>query len=231
MMRGRTLTLLLLVSLGACATPATESAIRVDHVIIGVAGLDRGIAQVEQMTGVRPAIGGSHPGRGTRNALMSLGNGTYLELIAPDPAQSIDNDMVRELRSLTRPTPIGWAVSGQSTSQLRQVLERDGLRLSLSQPGSRQRPDGSVIHWETFDFEPADDPLLPFFIVWGDPALHPSRTSPAGCKLTRLQIDGANAGQMQRALKPLQLDVRVTESATSRMRIGMRCRGRRLVLE
>ena len=57
---------------------AVAPAAQVDHILLGIDDLDRGMEQFEKLTGVRPVYGGKHP-RGTHNALVSLGNGTYLE--------------------------------------------------------------------------------------------------------------------------------------------------------
>jgi len=34
-----------------------------DHLVVGIRALDEGIDQFEQLLGVKPAVGGQHPGR------------------------------------------------------------------------------------------------------------------------------------------------------------------------
>jgi Glyoxalase-like domain len=221
----RLATLLAAATALGCATPRVPAAnaIRIDHIIIGVADLDAGVAELERLTGVRNAVGGVHPGQGTRNALMSLGDGTYLEILAPDPEQTVDDPMVRQLRTLTEPTGVGWAIAADDENILRSALAGGPHTISASEPGSRAKPDGSILRWITFEYEGLDDPAAPFFIIWADPTLHPSRTSPGGCRLTHLIIEQVNAERLRRAVAPLQLPVAVSPSTVSGMRVTLAC--------
>jgi catechol 2,3-dioxygenase-like lactoylglutathione lyase family enzyme len=225
----------LIAALTACAAPAGDpaapsravAAARVDHIIVGVGDLDSGIDALERLTGVRPVMGGAHPGRGTRNALLSLGPGTYLELYAPNPAEPVDSPELAELRGLGRPTPLGWAVSSDDMAALRRRLAASGLAATAPERGSRLRPDGRRLRWATFEIENLDDPLAPFFIAWRDPDLHPSRTSPAGCTLAAIALRDPAPERLGAVVEALGLPVGVAASAERRMTVWMDCpRGR-----
>jgi hypothetical protein len=196
---------------------------QIDHVIIGVADLDRGIAEVERLTGVRPAQGGVHPGRGTRNALMSLGEDVYLELIAPNPAERVDTPYVRRLRALKRPTPDGWAVAPLMLDLVHRGYDSAALALTPPEPGSRALPGGGRLHWTTFGFAAFDHPSAPFFIQWGDMTRHPSRTAPSGCVLASLTLHEPAPNALAQAVAPLGLGVPVVQAGKSAMEITLRC--------
>src|SRR5258707_509619 len=110
-----------------------------DHILLGCNDLDRGIELVEQNVGVRPAIGGVHPGRGTRNALLSLGERRYLEIIAPDPKQS---EIVHypQLRSMTDPRLIGWAVYPPDIRAIAKQFSENKISLTGPDDVTLKRP-------------------------------------------------------------------------------------------
>lgn len=56
-----------------------------DHLVVTCADLDEGAAYVEEALGLPMEAGGRHALFGTWNRLLRLGDGEYLEVIAPDP--------------------------------------------------------------------------------------------------------------------------------------------------
>lgn len=202
-------------------SPAPVSA-RVDHLILGAADLDAGMREFEEKTGVRPAIGGQHPGRGTRNALASLGEGHYLEILAPQ-ADAADSDRVRALRALARLTPAGWAISVRDAEAARARLAAAGFGLSNAEPGARTRPDGTRLEWTTFEIARPEIAGAPFFIRWGERTTHPSQDAPGGCRLDRVQATTPAADDLRRALSAVSVDVPVAAGKDAGLEIVLSC--------
>src|SRR5919106_574664 len=83
---------------------------QVDHLVVAIRSLPDGVGEFERLTGVKAVVGGTHPGRGTENALVSLGGGKYLEIIAPQEGATL-SAMDEAMRGLTQLRIINWAVS------------------------------------------------------------------------------------------------------------------------
>ena len=118
----------------------------------------------------------AHPGRGTPNALLSLGGLHYLESIAPDPAQPNHPDE-RGLAKLSSPRIVQWAIHTEHIVAVKHHAEEAGIKTIGPQPGSRQRPDGNRLQWQTLGIGETT-PLLPFFIQWEAGSPHPSSDAP-----------------------------------------------------
>ena len=192
-----------------------------DHILLGCRDLDSGVAFVEGRTGVRASYGGVHPGRGTRNALLSLGERRYLEIIAPDPKQKdlppSAVSRVTALQGLTSPRLVGWAAHTSDIEALAGKLRGSGIALEAPRPGSRTRDDGRVLSWKALGLADDHHGLLPFFIEWASTSPHPSVDAPSGCHLERFVIVGPNPGGLSKLVQSLGIDVPVARSETSQL--------------
>ncbi len=200
----------------AALRPARDA---VDHVVIGISDLERGMAAIEERTGVRPAIGGSHPGRGTWNALFSLGRGQYAELIAPDPNQKETKDAYG-LQAFAEPRLLIWAASTPDIDALAARLKAAGRTEIEVRAGSRIRPDGHRLGWRTLSTTTPDG-LVPFFIQWDAGTIHPSSDSPAGCTLASLEFESPNAAEAEQALAAVGLAATVRKAETPRLKLRL----------
>ena len=195
----------------AAARPAAQSdslLAAVDHLVYATPDLQHGIDRIEKLLGVRASPGGQHPGRGTRNALLSLGTGSYLEIIGPDPDQPAPaQPRPFGIDDLGEPRLVTWAAKAKGFEPLARNAERAGVRLGEVISGSRQRTDGVLLSWRYTDPRTVvAEGVIPFFIDWGTTP-HPAATAAPGASLVALRAEHPDAQRVQRALSLLGIDM------------------------
>jgi len=190
-----------------------------DHILLGCSDLDRGISFVEERTGVRAAFGGIHPGRGTQNALLSLGTRRYLEIITPDPAQPDAKDpLVSYLKKLSEPRLVNWAAHPGDLAAFAKKLREAGVAFEGPTPGSRKRPDGRVLQWQTLTLKDNASWTLPFFIEWSADSVHPSADSPKGCSFLRFEAATPDPDALSKQVALLGLDLPIAKADKPQLR-------------
>jgi Glyoxalase-like domain len=205
----------------------------VDHLLLGASDLDQGIAWVEKTTTVKAIAGGSHPGVGTRNALLSLGGKQYLEIIAPDPAQTAFNFQI-DVRKLAVPRLITWAAVTSDINSIAKRAQETGYQIFGPRDGSRARPDGKTLKWKTMGVmntlgvqgvEP-----VPFFIEWAAESLHPSQDSPQGCRLSSIELEHPDPAGVRATLEKLGIGIEVKQAKEARLKAALDTPKGRVVL-
>ncbi len=194
-----------------------------DHLLLGVSDLNHGIDWFERRSGVRAVMGGVHPGRGTRNALVSLGGVHYLEIIAPDPAQTVGEPQF-QLGSLTEPRLINFAVRTKDIDSTAASLRRAGVHVIGPRDGSRRTASGELLRWKSLGveskFQSGEVNPIPFFIEWASDSPHPSKNAPGGCVLEDLRFEHPRADELRAALRAIGLEANVATANQVRI-VGM----------
>ena len=193
----------------------------IDHLILGINSLDSGLKEFATLTGVTPIRGGEHPGVGTENALVALGQGAYLELIAPKPGVTPKSFAI--VSSLERLTPIGWALHTDSLQPLLDQLRKANLSILGPFPGSRVTPEGKLLAWQTA--HPASPGLeaAPFLIEWGATSAHPSTTAPGGCRLSGMTVVEPAPAQLNAFFQLLGLELLAEEGPKRQLKFTLSC--------
>jgi hypothetical protein len=205
---------------------------KIDHLVWAVPNLEQGVDYFEQLTGLRAAGGGSHPGRGSRNALLSFGNDQYIELIAPDPAQSVQltKGQFSGIYSMQAPALYTFAVKCDDIEALVEKASELGLAFQGPTVFSRQPLDGPLLEWKLgFTEESKFGRYLPFYIDWLD-TVHPSKAAPTGIELVDFQVVHPNSSELRAIYEKLDIEVPVVRGDRPGMRALIRASGIDVVL-
>ena len=198
----------------------------IDHLVFAAPDLSEGIRIISRQLGAEPAPGGAHPQWGTRNALLSLGPATYLEVIGPDPEASTEGlPAAFQIDRIDRPRLVTWAARSNDLEGAVEHAARQGLRLGAVAGGQRQRPDGSRLSWRLTDpLTVTGDGLVPFLIDWGETE-NPALSAPTGGSLLELRAEHPHPELIRRMLDILELDLTVSPGKTPRLIATIRTPG------
>ena len=164
---------------------------RLDHVSFAAEsdGLQATAARLGAALGISPVDGGVHPRFGTRNVVLPLEGGRYVEVVEvldhPASDKAPFGRAVRA-RSAAGGGWLCWVVSVDDISPAEQRLGRESVL------GNRHRPDGGELRWRQIGVNGLiADPQLPFVISWQTAAdLHPAAGCHNGVGLSGLTIAG-----------------------------------------
>lgn len=164
---------------------------RLDHIsfAVGPDGLAGTTVTLAGLLNSKFYDGGIHPRFGTRNMIMPLRSGMYLEVVEvldhPASDKAPFGQAVRA-RSELGGGWLGWVVAVDDMEEIERRIGRHAVS------GNRRRPDGINMEWRQIGVRGmAADPQLPFVISWdSDPKEHPSQAGPADIELVALEIAG-----------------------------------------
>ncbi|MEU9393110.1 VOC family protein [Streptomyces sp. NPDC048324] len=183
-----------------------------DHLVLATPDLAATVADFTRRTGVAPAPGGAHVGRGTRNFLVALGGCSYLEIIGPDPEQTApDAPRPFAVDDLTAARTVTWAVSPPDLDAAVAAARARGYDPGDIRPMSRRRPDGTLLQWRLTDGDTQHPSgLVPFLIDWGS-TVHPSASGLPATPLLRLSASAPDPAELRPLLAAVGAELPLTE--------------------
>jgi hypothetical protein len=154
----------------------------------GPEGLGACVQRIGSKLGAGFTDGGLHPSFGTRNFVLPLSDGCYLEIVATLDHPAADRaPFGRAVGARTQAGGgwLAWAVAVEDIATYEARLSRPAAK------GHRRRPDGFDLLWHQIGItDVAEDPQLPFFVQWDSDAQHHPATGGSSIRLKRLEIAG-----------------------------------------
>jgi hypothetical protein len=157
----------------------------------GPEGLQETAEQLGGMLGATFRDGGFHPQFGTRNQILPLSGGRYVEVVEvldhPAADKAPFGQAVRE-RSLRGGGWLCWVVAVSDLGPIERRIGRPPVN------GHRHGPDGALLEWQQLGVRGLQaDPQLPFFVKWlSSPDAHPS-VGGGDIELVKIEIAGEHA--------------------------------------
>lgn len=163
---------------------------KIDHLVYCVRDLKEAIAQFENEFGISPAIGGRHIHKGTHNAIVNLGNNSYLEILAIDHSnESVKGDRWMGIDLLEESKMTRWALKSIDLKSDVKAIQKINPDLCEISQGQRITPDGKTLKWSmSLPLSKPEVEIIPFFVDWSQSDVYPTDNLSQTCELINVEF-------------------------------------------
>ena len=194
---------------------------QIDHFVYAVTNLEAACEALEKELGVAPVEGGVHPDQGTRNALLNLGEGAYLEVIAKmEDAQQPAGGTWMGMDLVTYPQLNRWCLKSDQLEVDQQIVQAYHPGHGQIIEGSRMTPDGERLSWRML--LPLPYPtveLMPFAVDWSTSSFHPTDRMPQHARFYGFELWHPAPQTMRAAIHGLGLNMKIHKGAAPKIRL------------
>lgn len=185
---------------------------KIDHIVYAVSNLDYAIKSFEKLTGITPIFGGYHTTEGTKNALINLQDGMYLEFIAIDTTNTnVTQSRWMGVDILTKNQVTRFAIKSNDLEKDSSILKTYNADMGKKKGGSRHTATGELLQWElVMPLAYPEVEIIPFALDWSTSEVHPHTMLPdMQCHLIDLQATHPTPEKITPILKQLNCDMQI----------------------
>ncbi|MEP0263817.1 VOC family protein [Dokdonia sp.] len=197
---------------------------KIDHIVYAVSNLDEAIKVFEKATGISPIFGGYHTTEGTKNALVNLQDGVYLEFIAIDETNlKVPKDRWMGIDLLTKNQVTRFALKSNDLISDSTILKRYNSAMGTKKEGSRHTVTGALLQWELLmPLATPEVELIPFILDWSTSEMHPHDMLPdMNCTLIELYATHPKPESISPFLDQLAYHLRIEKSNIISLRLTL----------
>lgn len=177
---------------------------RLDHIVLATHNIQKGMDQFEELTGVRPSYGGKHKSGYTQNAIVSLGDELYIEILAPQETEKAKQGM-KHFEKYTQITPLTWAINTNDIQVTHNNLRSFGYKTSKITSGFRIKPNQDKLVWHQVNIK-RGIPQKPGIIQWENMAVHPARGKDQSCSLHSMELNNNQPEDLKKLVEQLNIE-------------------------
>lgn len=193
---------------------------KTDHIVYAVPDLEAAINEFEKLSGVRPVFGGYHTTKGTKNALVNLGNECYLEILAIDEDNiAVESPRWMGIDMIKNSQITRWSLKSNQLNQDSEILQKHQPKMGIIQGGQRKTSTDDTLAWEMI--LPLATPaveLVPFMTDWQHSIVHPTHNLPQQCTLISLSFTHPNPAAIQQVFDKLGIDIMIEKGEKTMIR-------------